>query len=217
MQVEGKTYEVRPLGGGRFRVVDSRGTEVGQFVIKGPVVLGEDVGIEGVPPVALLGEIWGGHNLSTKPRAQLAPAPVAEAPSPAETQAPLPEPAPPPPPEAPRAEPTPPAPETTAAEEPAPDPTPERALQGGRAILRLCHHADPDANSLKSAKAYHAWLRDQPGVRMTYVARDPSSGKTCSVTIWENQEKLTASRFLKAPKGAAPLKSQSVELMFVIA
>ncbi|MFO0613663.1 MAG: hypothetical protein U0414_13790 [Polyangiaceae bacterium] len=69
---------------------------------------------------------------------------------------------------------------------------------------------------MNQAKAFHMWLRNQPGVKASYLAKDPKSGKTISVTIWENQEKLSAIRYAQPPRGAVQLKSVSVELLYIV-
>jgi hypothetical protein len=251
IQVDGKLFEAKPAGGGRFRVVNSTGQEVGYFAIKDRQVQGEDGGFEGVPSMKELGTLWAIANLKaplatatatapapapaeSPPAAAPAAAPPARAPAPASASAPLPnkEPAPSTAPATPRravARAVTPTPAASSAD-PAPRPPPEPALPAdaalvggddsdlipGRSICRVAVHPDPDQAMLNQAKQFHAWLRNQPGVRASYLARDPKSGKTMSVTIWENQEKLSAIRYAQPPRGAAQLKSISVELMYIV-
>lgn len=218
IQYEGKVYEARPVGGGRFKVVGSGGQEFGHFYIKDRMVHGEDGGVDGAPAMATIGELWAAANLSLKPRAAApaiaTPAPPAPAPAPPPAAAPPPPPAPAPAPAPPPVPAPAPAPAPAA---PAAEPVGEEAdLQPGRSICRIAVHHEPDQNALNQAKAFHAWLRNQNGVRASYLARDPKSGKTISVTIWENQEKLSAIRYAQPPRGAVQLKSISVELMYIL-
>lgn len=211
--IEGRVYEARVLGGGRFNVFNARGLQIGMFAVKGRAVEAEDLGVEGADPVATIGQMWVAANLSPQAKPAEAPAPPAPASRPQNdvpaipprepiaiaAPAPAPAPAPPPP----------------AEELPAAAMAVMAEVRPG-ATCRVVVHDRPDAASLKKAIAYNAWLRTQDGVQAAYLAHDTSSGKTVSVTIWETRDKLTALRYAKPPEDAAPLKATSTDLLWVV-
>lgn len=86
----------------------------------------------------------------------------------------------------------------------------------GSRICRIAHHAKPDLVSLQKAQTFLAWLRKQPGVQAAYLAHDPKTGKTISVTIWESREDLANIRNASPPRSASQLKSLSVDLMWIV-
>ncbi len=69
-------------------------------------------------------------------------------------------------------------------------------------------HRDPrppgDAD-VKKAKAHRAWLAEQPGFKGAYLAQDPETGKTLSISLWETKEHLAALKDQTPPR--APPRS----------
>ena len=212
--IEGRAYEARVLGGGRFNVFNARGTHVGMFAVRGRAVEAEDLGVEGADPIATIGQMWVAANLSPQAKAPDAPAPSAPAPPasrPHNDVQPLPV----------RSEPI--AIEPTAPPEPAPPPPEAAPAAVGAApqvrpgaTCRIATHERPDAASLKKAIAYHAWLRTQAGVQAAYLTHDTATGKTVSVTIWETRDQYTAMRYAKPPDDAAPLKVVASDVLWVV-
>ena len=187
--IDGRTYDAKVLGGGRFNVFNAKGEHVGAFAVRGRAVEAEDLGVEGADPVASIGQLWVTANLSTQGPSQAAeaprpplttpmpivkPAPPAEAPKPVEVAAPV-------------------------AAEPTPAAAPIAGAVKPGATCRIATHDRPDAASLKKAIAYEAWLRTQPGVVAAYLTHDTASGKTMSVTVWETRDQFTAMRYAKPP------------------
>ena len=85
-----------------------------------------------------------------------------------------------------------------------------------KSICRIATHLRPDSQAFQKATAYQAWLRAQPGVQAAYLTHEGQSGKTISVSVWENREKLAALRYAQPPPNAVPLKAVSVELLWVV-
>ncbi len=79
-------------------------------------------------------------------------------------------------------------------------------------VCRLTTHEKPTDAELVTVRAHRAWLKKQPGLKSSYLAQDPASGKTIFVSIWETKEQLTAFRELTPPDGAGPLRSTSIEV-----
>jgi hypothetical protein len=92
----------------------------------------------------------------------------------------------------------------------------EKGAQEGKRVCRIATHEKPAAADLQKAKAHLAWLRKQPGVKAAYIAHDPATGKTLTLSVWESREELAALKDRTPPDGAAPMKSVSVELLPVI-
>jgi hypothetical protein len=199
--IDDRTYEARALGGGRFDVFNKSGVRIGTFSVKARVVEAEDLGIEGADPVGQIGRLWVAENLppsrDSKPEINTTYVKPVE---PVFTK-----PEPPPPPVAPQP--------AVQGQIPAPAPS-----EGGpsKKICRISTYSRPDTVSLAKALAYHSWLRTQPGVEAAYFTQDPESGKTVSVTIWENKEKLAAMRFAKPPPSAVNLKAVHTDMMWII-
>lgn len=210
--IDGRAYEAKVLGGGRFNVFNARGVHVGMFAVRGRAVEAEDLGVEGADPVETIGQMWVASNLSPQPKPAEVVAAEARAATVARMQndvAPVPTRSEPiaidPPPEPP---PPPPSAETAA-------PSALPAARPG-ATCRVVVHERPDAAALKKAIAYHAWLRTQDGVQAAYLSHDTATGKTVSVTIWETRDKLTAMRYAKPPADAVPLKAVTSDLLWVV-
>lgn len=188
--VDGRAYEARVLGGGRFNVFNEARKLVGSFAVKNRAVEAEDLGVPDTDPIELIGQAWVRENLSAAaPPAPKPPDPPPEPPAP--------------PPSEPIA-----LPPTEPARAPA-------AAPEGVSICRLVTHERPDKASFQKAAGYIAWLRTQPGVEAAYLAHDPESGKTISFSIWESREKLVELRYAKPPEGAAPLRAVQVDLLLV--
>lgn len=205
--IDERTYEARALGGGRFDVYNKSGVRIGTFSVKARIVQAEDLGLEDTDPVEQIGVLWVAENLppsrDAKPTDIIttyvkpieAPPPKVELP-PEPTRSPIAIGVP--------------APSATAV------PSPAASESGAKRVCRISTHDKPDTMSLAKALAYHAWLRTQPGVELAYLTQDPESGKTVSVSIWENKDKLAAMRFAKPPPGAVKLKSNSVDMLFIV-
>lgn len=239
--IDGHSYEVKALGGGKFDVHDTRRVRIGGFAIVQGELTAEDAGVEGAPSVEHIGLSWAKANLAMPVKAKaVAPPPAPVAPPP---------PPPPPPPSAPVAE-APVAPKREPAE---PKIAASRASRSGeeahardsfaddggeprhlaeefddmdlvesplpvsKLICRIATHEKPDGLALVKAQNFVAWLRHQAGVKSAYIAHDPKTGKTISVTIWENRAALAAIRKAIPPRNAAQLKSLSVELLWLVA
>lgn len=86
------------------------------------------------------------------------------------------------------------------------------AAPQSKMVCRLMTHGRPTEPEAQKAKAYHAWLKDQPGFKSAYLAQDPA-GKTLSVSIWESKEHLEALKTQAPPEGAALPKATSVEVL----
>lgn len=209
--IDGRVYEAKVLGGGRFNVFNARGVHIGMFAVRGRAVEAEDLGVDEADPVATIGQMWVAANLSPQAKPAEVVAAEARAATVARLQNDVPavpvrsEPiaieAPP--------EPTPPTPAAAA------EAAPAAAVRPG-ATCRVVVHERPDAAALKKAIAYHAWLRTQDGVQAAYLSHDIASGKTVSVTIWETRDKLTAMRYAKPPADAVPLKAVTSDLLWVV-
>jgi hypothetical protein len=260
--IDGRVYEAKALGGGKFQVVTSRGGTIGAFAVRGKVIEVEDGGIDGADPVDQIALLWAKATLSAQdwstvrvpgaaPPAKAAvpppaPPPAAAAPPPPRAPAPAP---PPVPAQSPAPLPAPPiapvietsgvphepnessqggTPMTSASNPPLAlesfppgaldsDPRQDPNVTRGKSICRIATFARPEPAAFQRAKAYQAWLRTQPGVQAAYLAHDAHTGKTVSVTIWEDREKLAAMRHATPPPGAAQLKSLSVDLLWIVA
>jgi hypothetical protein len=81
-----------------------------------------------------------------------------------------------------------------------------------KVVCRVVTHSRPGDADVKRAKAHRAWLTQQPGFKGAYLAQDPETGKTLSISLWETKEHLTARKDQAPPDGAAPLKATATEL-----
>jgi hypothetical protein len=85
------------------------------------------------------------------------------------------------------------------------------AVPEGKMVCRVVVHPRPTEVDLPKAKAHRAWLAEQPGFKGAYIAQDPATGKTISVSLWETKEHLAALKDLTPPAGAVPLKATTTE------
>jgi hypothetical protein len=211
--IEGRAYEAKVLGGGRFNVFNSKGAHVGMFAVRGRSVEAEDLGVEGADPVATIGQMWVTANLSPQAKSPEAVAAEQRAATVARLTNDVPA--------------VPVRSEPIAIEAPPPrpasaEPPPAAAMAAvvGQvkpgATCRIVAHERPDAASLKKAIAYHAWLRTQEGVLAAYLTHDTANGKTVSVTVWETRDQYTAMRYAKPPDDSAPLKALTTDLLWVV-
>lgn len=81
----------------------------------------------------------------------------------------------------------------------------------GKMVCRIVTHGRPVEAELHKARAHRAWLAEQPGFKGAYLAQDPVTGKTLSVSLWETKEHLAALKDLPPPTGAAALKAVATE------
>lgn len=81
----------------------------------------------------------------------------------------------------------------------------------GKMVCRIVTHGRPVEAELQKARAHRAWLAEQPGFKGAYLAQDPATGKTLSVSLWETKEHLGALKDLPPPTGAAALKAVTTE------
>jgi len=78
----------------------------------------------------------------------------------------------------------------------------------------VCHvvvHEGVTDEQLDAARTYRAWLKHQPGLKVTYLARDPSTGKAMSVSIWQSRAQLDAALAATDADGT-PLPAASTEI-----
>jgi hypothetical protein len=80
-----------------------------------------------------------------------------------------------------------------------------------RGVCRVSTHEAPTDAALAEARLHRGWQRAQPGVKASYLVRDPATGKAMTITICQNAAALAA---LDAAAGAAgaPLPTTGVEL-----
>lgn len=81
----------------------------------------------------------------------------------------------------------------------------------GKMVCRIVTHGRPAEAELQKARAHRAWLSEQPGFKGAYLAQDPATGKTLSVSLWETKEHLAALKDQAPPAGAASLKAVATE------
>lgn len=81
-----------------------------------------------------------------------------------------------------------------------------------KVVCRVVTHARPGDADLQRAKAHRAWLKQQPGYKGAYLAQDPETGKTLSISLWETREHLAALKDQSPPDGAAPIKATATEV-----
>lgn len=241
--IDDRIYEARAQGGGRFNVVMNDGRAVGTFTIKGGAIEVEELGIEGADPVEQIGALWVKENLSgsfqtrmamkpsagtaaatptAEPSVATAAVPAAADPKPSPPKAPEPKP---PPIEAKTGEPrviaidpNPPEPRPPSEAKPLAK-TPAGAESKGppkHSVCRIAIHGKPDEAALEKARVYQDWLRTQPGLVTTFISRDPGNGNTMSISIWEDETRLKAMRYVVPPKGAVELPTVRVETRIVV-
>ncbi len=81
-----------------------------------------------------------------------------------------------------------------------------------KVVCRIVTHGRPGDADMKKAKAHRAWLTAQPGFKGAYLAQDPETGKTLSISLWETRERLEALKDQTPPEGAASLKPTATEV-----
>jgi hypothetical protein len=87
------------------------------------------------------------------------------------------------------------------------------AVPQGKMVCRVVTHDRPAAADAQRYSAHRAWLKEQPGFKGAYLAQDPATGKTLSVSLWETKEHLDALKTQSPPEGAGPLKATSMEML----
>jgi len=92
----------------------------------------------------------------------------------------------------------------------------EKSGPESKMVCRIATHERPSAADLEKARDYQAWLKKQPGVKAAYLAHDPATGKTLSISVWETREQMAALKDRAAPETAVALKSVSVEVLPII-
>jgi hypothetical protein len=90
-------------------------------------------------------------------------------------------------------------------------PTPTGAVPS-KGYCRVITHEKPTDADLDKARAHRAWLKKQPGCKVSYFVHDPATGKAMSISIWESREHLAAVKDADAPEGAAVLASAAVDV-----
>lgn len=88
---------------------------------------------------------------------------------------------------------------------------PKAAGPQTKGFCRITTHEKPTEADLEKARAYRAWLRKQPGCKLSYFVHDPATGKAQTITIWETREHCAAVQTSAAPEGSAPLAGTSVD------
>ncbi len=80
-----------------------------------------------------------------------------------------------------------------------------------RGVCRVSTHEAPTDATLAEARVHRAWQRQQPGVKASYLVRDPATGKAMTILICQTAAALAA---LDAAGGAtgAPLVTTGVEV-----
>jgi len=152
--VDDASYEIKPAGTDRYAVFDEFGGALGYFMVHGRAVKVDDYGLEGAPPLMLIGRAW------------------------------------------------------VAAAHPEP-----LAVKASHMVCRVATSESPTEAELEQAKARAAWLKQQPGAKLAFVARDAASGKMLAVSVWSSPEKLAAAFEHAPPQGAAEPASAKVELL----
>jgi heme-degrading monooxygenase HmoA len=83
-------------------------------------------------------------------------------------------------------------------------------------ICRIATHAPGVDIDSEGAKAFRAWMKEQPGLRAAYQVRDPDTGRTLSISIWDTKEQMLAMKDRTPPGGAVGIKPASVEFFSVV-
>jgi hypothetical protein len=85
--------------------------------------------------------------------------------------------------------------------------SPSRVISRG--VCHVAMHEGATDADLEAARAYRAWLKRQPGIRASYLARDPASGKAMSISLWQTRAHLDAA--LAAQAEGAQLAATTTE------
>ncbi len=62
------------------------------------------------------------------------------------------------------------------------------------------------------AKQFRDWIKQQPGFHAAYHVQDPATGKTVSISFWQDMDALRAMKDRTPPGGPVGLKPASVEI-----
>jgi hypothetical protein len=151
--IDDLVYEVHPAGESYYKISDEFGQVLGYIRVRGKVIVPEDYGLEGAPPVKEIGRLWGAANLTTGQPAALA----------------------------------------------------------SKGVCQITTHETPSEEALVGARAHRAWLKKQPGIKASYLVRDPATGKAMSITICQTRAQLDAAQGAASAEGV-PLKAASVEV-----
>jgi hypothetical protein len=89
--------------------------------------------------------------------------------------------------------------------------TEKPAAPTSKGVCQVTWGSGATEKDLESARAHRAWLKKQPGMKASYLARDPESGKTLTIAIWQSKSHLDAAAAAPGKEGA-PLASTSAEL-----
>jgi hypothetical protein len=82
------------------------------------------------------------------------------------------------------------------------------AASASKGVCRVTWSAGAAEADLETARTYRAWLKKQPGLKASYFAHDPASGRALTISIWQSQAHLDAA--LAAPgREGAPLKASA--------
>ena len=80
-----------------------------------------------------------------------------------------------------------------------------------KGVCQIVTHEAPSDAELESARIHRAWLKKQPGIKASYLVRDPATGKAMSISIWQNRAQLDAAHGAASAEGVA-LKAASVDV-----
>lgn len=80
-----------------------------------------------------------------------------------------------------------------------------------KGVCQISTHEAATDPQLESARLHRAWLKKQPGLKTSYLARDPATGKAMSISIWQTRAHLDAALAATDAEGTA-LAAASVEV-----
>lgn len=80
-----------------------------------------------------------------------------------------------------------------------------------KGVCRVAVHERLGDADLTKARAYRAWMKKQTGCKASYFVLDPATGKSMSISIWDNRASFAALEDGTPPGDAAPPASTSVE------
>jgi len=84
-----------------------------------------------------------------------------------------------------------------------------RAAPPSKGVCHIEMHEGATDEELEEARVYRAWLKRQPGIRSSYHARDPATGKAVTISFWQTKAHLEAA--LKGTPEGTALKATSTE------
>jgi len=71
----------------------------------------------------------------------------------------------------------------------------------------------PDQHeSAELMQTFRAWMKSQPGFRHAWHAHDSNSGKSVSISVWDDMASLMAMKDRTFPGGSIGLKPDKVEI-----